>query len=299
MTSPHYENAARLLRTPDADPAELHAAAVELCQAFMRNEHSIGLLPGDAPELLVQSLRAAGDRGHVPALLDLALLYERGGIAPWAPFPTHDATAAISLYRAADDLGDRDGALGWVRTAYFDRDANEASSAATRLGALHADDPENAELLLFLGYFLHQGYGYAEDTAAGARFFEASAARGNAAAAFELSILTADGGVTDASVAWTHRAAELGSDRAQSNLGGMYATGRGVTKDTAEAVQWYARAGEAGNARAAFIAGVMLLTGDEGLEPDPTSAVELFTLADELGFDVDASLDGMGLVRPE
>ncbi|WP_336640846.1 tetratricopeptide repeat protein [Microbacterium sp. USHLN272] len=299
MTSPHYENAARVLRTPDVDPAELHAAAVELCQAFVRNEHSIGLLPGDAPDLLVQTLRAAGDRGNVPALLDLALLYERGGIAPWAPFPAHDSAAAISLYRAADELGDRDGALGWVRTAYFARDESEASAAATRLGVLHAQDPENAELMLFLGYFLHQGYGYAEDAAAGTRFFEAAAARGDAAAAFELSILTSDGGVTDASVAWTHRAAELGSDRAQSNLGGMYATGRGVTKDTVQAMQWYARAGEAGNARAAFIAGLMLLTGDEGLDPDPASAVELFSLADELGFDVDASLEGMGLARPE
>jgi len=72
-----------------------------------------------------------------------------------------------------------------------------------------------------------------------------------------------------------------------------------VPKDAAVAVKWYQRAGESGNARGAFVAGVMLLTGDEGLAADPAAASVLFDTADELGFDVDASLEGMGLRRPE
>jgi TPR repeat protein len=304
MPSSHYETAARLVRTASTPPEQLHAAAIELREAFVRNEHSIGLLPGDAPDLLVRTFRAAGDQGHTPALLDLALLYQRGGIAPWAPFPGRDVAAAIELYRTADDLGSFEGALGWIRAAYFDRDAERAAAAAARLGELHTSSPENAEVLLYLGYFLHQGYGFAADAEAAASFFEAAALRGEAAAAFELSILTANGdGVPaddEAAQRWTFRAAELGSDRAQSNLGGMYATGRGVPKDAALAVEWYRRAGDSGNARAAFIAGVMLLTGEDGLEVDIEGAGEQFDWADELGYpDVDDTLAGMGLQRPQ
>lgn len=298
-----YQNVVRTLGTPGATGEQLHDAAIALRDAFMRNEHSIGLLPGDAPELLVRALRAGGDQGHIPSLLTLALLFQRGSIAPWAPFPARDVPAAIELYRRADALGSPEGAMGWIRAAYFARDEQLATAAATRLGELHTQSPEDAGLMLFLGYFLHQGYGYAPDATAAARFFEAAAARGDAAAAFELTILYATGdGVPadpDSAQQWTFRAAELGSPRAQANLGGMYATGRGVPKDAALAVDWYRRAGESGNARAAFVAGVMLLTGDDGLPADPVAASAQFDTAEEFGYDVDATLAGMGLHRPE
>lgn len=303
MPSPSYDHAVRLLLSSTTDADALYDAAVELREAFVRNEHSIGLLPGDAPEVMVRAFRTAGAAGHVPALLALALLFERGGIAPWAPFPGHDAATAIAIYRAADAHGSRDGALGWIRTAYFARSAEHAAAAAARLTELQAADPDDTQPLLLLGYFLHQGYGWPADPAAAVGFFEAAAERGDAAAAFELSILTGNGdGVpadAEASVRWTFRAAELGSDRARSNLGGMYATGRGVEKDAATALRWYRSAGASGNARAAFIAGVMLLTGDEGLDVDGAAAAEEFERADELGFDVDATLADMGLSRPE
>lgn len=303
MPATNYENTVRVLATPGATGEQLHEAAIGLRDAFVRNEHAIGLLPIDAPDVLVRALRAGGDQGHIPSLLTLALLYQRGSIAPWAPFPQRDVPAAIELYRTADALGSAEGALGWVRAAYFDRDLELAPAAAARLGELHTQSPENAGIMLFIGYFLHQGYGYAADAAAAARFFEAAAARGDSGAAFELTILHATGdGVPvdpDAALRWTFRAAELGSDRAQANLGGMYATGRGVPKDPSLAVEWYRRSGESGNARGAFIAGVMLLTGDDGLSPDPGAASTQFDDAEELGFDVDDALAGMGLQRPE
>ena len=39
--------------------------------------------------------------------------------------------------------------------------------------------------------------------------------------------------------AWYHKAAEQGHVSAQFNLGAMYATGRGVPEDLAEAAAWF------------------------------------------------------------
>ncbi|MFC5058139.1 hypothetical protein [Saccharothrix xinjiangensis] len=95
------------------------------------------------------------------------------------------------------------------------------------------------------------------------------------------------------------RAAELGSTRAMANPGGMHATGRGVEADAATALDWYAKAAEAGHAKAAYTAGVMLLTGDDGLAVDEERAERFLELAEELGFDVDGALETMGLSRRE
>ena len=48
----------------------------------------------------------------------------------------------------------------------------------------------------------------------------------------------------------TRLAAEQGDTRAQHSLGVMYAAGRGVPQDDAEAVRWYRLAAEQGDARA-------------------------------------------------
>ena len=287
-----YETASRLLIDPEATAEQLYGAAVELRGSFERAEHTIGLLPGDADQVMIRAYRAAADRGLVRAMLDLGAPYVSGEVAPWAPYPGRDLGQGVSLLRRADASGSLAGALGWIRAAYFARDESMAPAAMERLSALYSADPEDAGVQLLLGYFISQGYGYAQDVAAALPFFEAAAARGDADAAFELSILR-----PEAAADWTRRAADLGSARAQANLGGMYATGRGVEQDARKAVEWYSRAGDNGHARAAFIAGVMLLRGDDGLTPDPAAAEEQFATAEELGFDVDGSLDGMGITR--
>ena len=43
-------------------------------------------------------------------------------------------------------------------------------------------------------------------------------------------------------------AAEKGLARAQSNLGDMYANGKGVTQDYVEAIRWYRKAAKQGDA---------------------------------------------------
>lgn len=301
MASLAYSTVAQLLANESATAEQLHAASRELRDSFVRSEHLVGLLPGDAPEVMIAGFERAAALGLVDAYLELGRLFDRGA-APWAAYPARDVARSIASYRAADRLGSRAGALGWVRVAYFERDPGAAAEAATRLTKLHAASADDAEVLTMLGFFLHQGYGFSVDPPSAVAFFTAAAERGDAPAAFELSVIyaTGEGAAQDVEAGhrWTIRAAELGSNRAQANLGGMYATGNGVEKDAATAVSWYRRAGESGHARAGFIAGVMLLRGDDGLTPDASAAAECFALAEERGFDVDQSLVGMGLQRP-
>jgi len=51
-------------------------------------------------------------------------------------------------------------------------------------------------------------------------------------------------------VKWYRKAADQGDATGQYNLGWMYANGRGVPQDDAEAVKWYRKAADQGDARA-------------------------------------------------
>ena len=78
------------------------------------------------------------------------------------------------------------------------------------------------------------------------------------------------------------QAAEQGDAIAQFNLGNMYASGRGVLEDDAEAVRWYRLAAEQGHADAQFYLGVMYANG-KGVLKDAAEAVRWFHLAAEQG----------------
>ena len=89
------------------------------------------------------------------------------------------------------------------------------------------------------------------------------------------------------------QAAEQGDATAQFNLGIMYANGRGVLKDDAEAVRWYRLAAEQGYADAQFNLGVKYDFG-EGVPKDGAEAVEWYRLAAEQGYaDAQFNLGGM------
>ena len=75
--------------------------------------------------------------------------------------------------------------------------------------------------------------------------------------------------------------AEAGDIEAQYNLG-VYAAGRGVSQDAAEAVTWFRRAAEQGHAGAQFTLGVMYAAG-EGVPEDDVEAVAWFRRAAEQG----------------
>ena len=66
-------------------------------------------------------------------------------------------------------------------------------------------------------------------------------------------------------VRWYRHAAEQGNATGQYSLGFMYANGRGVARDDAEAVRWYRRAAEQGNATGQYNLGSCTRTGAAGV----------------------------------
>ena len=81
-------------------------------------------------------------------------------------------------------------------------------------------------------------------------------------------------------VKWFLKAAEQGNAYAQYNLGFMYAEGEGVPEDDAEAVKWYRKAAEQGNVDAQHKLGFIYAKG-EGVPKDDAEAVKWFRKAAE------------------
>jgi S1-C subfamily serine protease len=78
--------------------------------------------------------------------------------------------------------------------------------------------------------------------------------------------------------------ADKGDAEAQFNLGLMYANGRGVTKDEAEAVKWYRKAADQGLADAQVNLGTMYWLGN-GVVKDELEAYKWFLLSGAQGND--------------
>jgi len=74
------------------------------------------------------------------------------------------------------------------------------------------------------------------------------------------------------------RAAELGDPRAQTAVGFMYETGRGLPQDYMLAVSWYRRAAEQGYPRAQHLLGLMYDKG-QGVAEDYVVAHKWLNLA--------------------
>ena len=81
---------------------------------------------------------------------------------------------------------------------------------------------------------------------------------------------------------WYRKAAEQGDAKAQFNLGLMYANGRGVRQDDAQAEQWYRKAAKQGDAKAQYNLGVMYANG-QGVRQNYKIAKEWFGKACDNG----------------
>lgn len=77
--------------------------------------------------------------------------------------------------------------------------------------------------------------------------------------------------------------AEAGDARAQTQLGKMYSSGRGVLQDYAQALIWYRLAAEQGDSEAQVNLGVMFANG-YGVSQDDTQAVKWYQLSADQGF---------------
>ena len=87
----------------------------------------------------------------------------------------------------------------------------------------------------------------------------------------------------------SRQAAEQGDAEAQYNLGFMYAEGRGVSKDEAEAVRWYRLGADQGFTVAQLELGLMLMLmsdAGEGVSKDEPELVRWYRLGADQGFAV-------------
>ena len=116
--------------------------------------------------------------------------------------------------------------------------------------------------------------------------FQAKAEKGDAEAQFNLGFCYDDGrGVAKDSkeaVKWYRKAAEQDYAPAQFNLGYCYANGQGIGKDKAEAVKWFRKAAEQNYAPAQSNLGYCYDNG-RGVEKDPEEATKWYRKAAEQG----------------
>jgi S1-C subfamily serine protease len=125
-----------------------------------------------------------------------------------------------------------------------------------------------------------------DDFATALREWTPPAEQGNANAQSNLGYMYESGkGVPQdykAAVKWYTLAAKQGYANAQSNLGWMYRLGRDVPQDDKTAVKWWTLAAEQGNAKAQTNLGLMYAKG-QGVPQDDKRAVKWFRLAAEQG----------------
>ncbi len=156
--------------------------------------------------------------------------------------------------------------------------------AASRLNELLRTAP-GVEAMVFAGYMLAAGHGYATNPSRARAMMRAAADAGSADALFEMYVYDATGfsGPVDleAATAHLHQAAKLNHPRAMANLAGAYATGRGIDRDDDKALTWYLRAAEAGSLRAATTLAQIYRTG-QGAPLSETKSVRYAQRAHEL-----------------
>jgi len=81
---------------------------------------------------------------------------------------------------------------------------------------------------------------------------------------------------------WFRLAADQGNPLAQISLGGMFRNARGVPRNDAEAVKWYRLAADQGHANARFNLGEMFRTG-QGVPRNDAEAMKWYRLAADQG----------------
>jgi len=127
-----------------------------------------------------------------------------------------------------------------------------------------------------------------QDEAARSEFLavEAKAKQGDAGAQSNLGLMYANGrGVVKnevEAVKWFRKAADQGYAEAQFSLGVMYNIGQGVVKNEAEAVKWYRKAADQGHAKAQYNLGNMYSDG-QGVVKDEIEGYKWFLLAGAQG----------------
>jgi len=265
------------------------------------------------PEMALRYFRAAANAGYVPALYRIGLLY-RDGLGT----PADHRRAVKYLYKAATG---RDEFLPYLygkrfasraedekdtrkrkyvcvsmrfmqqkkldqllKNRVLDHCPSEASDKALIFGRTHCvghrtDYPENAWLQEVTpqtvsareGDYSHRSWSPGLAESALGKLLEKGSEKDGIYPAPRAALL------------WYRRAVRHGYPGAIFRLGDAYRSGRGVPKDSEQAVRLFRRAAELGSRRGQFAMGVCCEQG-EGLPRDPVAAVAWYEQAAQNGY---------------
>lgn len=136
-----------------------------------------------------------------------------------------------------------------------------------------------------------QGTGVRSDPESGLRFLKRAARMGHAKSLDVMGLLWDMGGMPERGLNEDQRkvlmdygrVAESGCQGSLLNLGCAYYAGKGVQIDGVEAHRWLSHAARDGNSQARTLLGKLLLSGANGIDQNPSSAISHFKEAVQLG----------------
>jgi len=139
-----------------------------------------------------------------------------------------------------------------------------------------------------LGIAYLRGDGVQADEAQAAVCFSKAAELGYAKSESNLGLMYAEGrgGLTKdwtEALKWLRKAAEQGTPGAQFTLAATLDLGSGVPRDVKEAALWYEKAANQGHGRAGFRLGNLYASGDGGFPKDLAAAAKWYGVAAEAG----------------
>ena len=204
-----------------------------------------------------------------------------------------DFAKALTLAKSSFNQGDPLGAFALSRLYSLGlgvpKDEQKGNELAERALPKLREEAEKGDdwAMMSVGFCYQIGFGgVTKDGPRAAACYEKAAALGNDNAELELGWMYESGTLIpqDYAQALNHYriVAEKGHSQAQYSLGNMYAHGRGVPKDHAEGAKWFLKAAEQGHARAQNNLGVMCETG-YGMPKDLQQAAGWYRKAAEGG----------------
>jgi len=249
---------------------------------------NLGLISVEAANrvLQAQALGHAEEASTYAALIRTSLADTLWRVTQFARDEPARAQAALGLFHADGIIAPRDPVRG---CDYFSKaaDAGHAAAAYRASQCLSKAEPErayrwlersagggNAAAQEALGRACIEGAGV--DAACAKKWLQPAAAQGRVSAISVLAWLYASEGTTESLSRASdlyRTAAEAGDFAAQNNLGELYETGRGVSREPAQALGWYRKSAESGFAPAQFNLARLLAFGI-GTERDSAAARE-------------------------
>ena len=244
-------NNGRGVATDPAEAVKWYRKAAE--QGFAGAQFNMGYCYNNGrgvaidPAEAVKWYRKAAEQGFAAAQFNMGLSYENGRGVYKEP------AEAVKWYRKAAEQGHA-GAKARLRGAeqMFAAERGDAETQY-RLGKSCEDDRDFAGAVKWYRKAAEQGHAGAKTRLSIAESFS-EAEQGDVRAQNKLGMLYAEGRGVDEdhaeAVKWFRKAAEQGFAAAQFNMGFCYENGRGVYKDLTEAVKWYRKAAAQGHSKA-------------------------------------------------